>query len=361
MPGYALRVDFVWRQGVHVAGSGLWCDAPRAHDLCFLSSAQVFSAQGRAAFSRSAVLCSEQTWRLCQAVDKHATARSLLLSPPGRPFSLGNLRLELFPSGGMIGASSLWLRLPSGQTVIYAGAPNPAIDFSEAAGCEPLQVRAADTLVCHAPLAAVQTRLPPLIESRAALAQALASAKAESAVTVLLCPPLTMARVLCGLPEVQAEIAGKSLFAQTLVMQALHALHDEAAQHLRRPTRPLRGGSILLWPLTSTEPLPAISRLAHESAGGVRVYLCTGLGLVDEVAEACRASLLSSGLELSAVLPFPDVMDRDGLVRYVAATEARRVQLTTGFTDGLSSLMRRGRTRVEVAPLGPPRQLQLLA
>lgn len=361
MPGYGLRVDFVWRQGVHVAGSGLWCDAPRAHDLCFLSSAQVFSAQARAAFSRSAVLCSEQTWRLCQAIEKHATARSLLLSPTGRPFSMGNLRLELFPSGGMTGASSLWLRLPSGQTVIYAGAPNPASDFSEAAGCDPLQVRDAETLVCHAPLAAVPTKLPPLDQTRTALAKALVAAKEESAVTVLLCPPLSMARVLCGLREIQAQLVEKTVFAHARVTQALHALHDETAQLLRRPTRPLPGGSILLWPLPSTEPLPAISRLAHVSAGGVRVYLCTGVGLLEEVAEACRATVSASGLELSAVLPFPDVMDRDGLVRYVAATGARRVQLMTGFHDGLSSLLRRGRTHVEVAPLGPPRQLQLLA
>jgi hypothetical protein len=357
-------VDFVWRAGVHVEGSGLWFDAPRAHDLCFLSSAQAFVTHGRASVARSAVLCSERTWRLCQALDARAAARSLLLSPPGRPFSLGALRLELFPAGGLRGATSLWLRLPSGQTIAYAGAPNPNDAFSEAAGGEPMQLRSAETLVCHAPLATTDARLPSLEQAQQALWTEITHSRSESAVTVLLCPPVLMAKVLHDtLARAARDEASEAkwLFGDPRVQKAVSALgDDESAIRLRRFNRPLGSGQVLLWPLLTDDRLPPIARLAQEDVGGVRIFLCTGAGLLSEVEETCRKTLHASGLELTSVLPFPDVIDREGLLRYVKATDARRLYLTTGFSDALAAQLGHGRKGIEVAPLGPPHQLRLL-
>lgn len=357
--GTRCGVDFVWREGVHVVESGLWCDAPRAHDLCFLSSAQAFLTSERSAWQRSALLCSEKTWRFCQALDGRAQARSLLLSPTGRPFQLGTLRLELFASGGVSGASSLWLRLPSGRTVAYAGAPNPRADFSRAAGGEPMQVRSAETLVCNAPLASLAQSLPSLEEAAARLRDLIAEGQAAATVSVLLCPPLTMARPI-------VEILGSTgLHAHPQILRAVHAsqLLDPSSSTLPklvRHARALRGGQVLLWPLSTVNELPRLAQLLHADAGGARFFLCSGLGLLPEVAAACRAALDAIGHELSAILPFPDVMDRQGLIDYVAATEARQLYLTTGFSETLASLLRRDRKRVAVSPLGPPSQLVLL-
>ena len=127
-----------------------------------------------------------------------------------------------------------------------------------------------------------------------------------------------------------------------------------------RFTQALRAGQVLLWPLAMAGELPRLAQLVHPDAGGARFYLCSGLGLLSEVATACRAALDANGHELSAVVPFPDVIDRQGLVEYVAATEARQLYLTTGFSETLAALLRRGRHGVAVEPLGPPSQLPLL-
>lgn len=359
-------MDFVWRAGVHVTGSGLWCDAPRAQSLCFLSSAQVLHGLRQLGTQWDALLCSERTWRLYSSLTPQVIKpSSLLLSPPGRPFQLGTLRLELFPSGGLPGATALWLRLPSGREVAYAGAPNPSVAFAELRGCETMQVRPAEALVCHAPLAAVDSALPSLDEAWSLLRGALATAQAQSALVVLLCPPLSTAPALVSLLAEDQKTAELPLYGHPLVLRACKPGRPSAAasralgQRPRRFVRPLHGGAVLLWPLPTDEPMPPLTRLCGDFTPQVHVILCSGAALLPDVVAACRASLAASGLELRTTLPFPDLIDKDGLLRYVADAGARRLYLTAGYSESLAAALRQTRTPVQVEPLGPPRQLGL--
>ena len=110
---------FVWRDGVHIAGTHLWCDARRARTLSFVSHAgQPLPGPHRQ------LLCTERTLRLLSLGEKDAP-KDALQSPYSRPFSLGGLRLELFPSGYLPGAASLLLSLPGERKVAYVGDLNP--------------------------------------------------------------------------------------------------------------------------------------------------------------------------------------------------------------------------------------------
>jgi hypothetical protein len=78
-----------WRDGVHLTGTPIWCDARRRRGVCFVSSAENVGAD------HGQLIATPQTLALIGA--KHQ-----LGVPLHRPFTLGTLRLELIPSGRAI-------------------------------------------------------------------------------------------------------------------------------------------------------------------------------------------------------------------------------------------------------------------
>src|SRR5689334_22757699 len=78
-----------WRDGVHIIDTPLWCDARRAREACFVSSALIPEASRH----RQVIATAETIALLPEA------SRQSLAVTYGRPFTLGDARLELFPSG----------------------------------------------------------------------------------------------------------------------------------------------------------------------------------------------------------------------------------------------------------------------
>ncbi len=340
-----------WRAGVHIVGTRLWCDALRAHDLCFVSGVQALRRGGRTAVGT--LLCTERTHRLRQALGERAP-ESLLLSPVGRPFQLGTLRLELFPSGEGPGAASLWLKLPSGQCILYAGAPCAL----PAPGAEPMQVRAGEALVCAAPLAAYDGELPPRDTALQTLRELVGQAQADHAATVILCAPQSGAPTLWT--QLTADGAGPFVHAEVARVLSAHQQlgllpsTGEAPPALRRFSRPLGPGAVLLWP--AAIPLPAAARLQSPTARSLQVILCCGAALSPTVVSRARAAL-PAGATLAGAVPLADGLDQTTLRRYITDSEARTVYLTSGYTDPLATSLRQSGIHLE--PLGPPSQLPL--
>jgi hypothetical protein len=336
-----------WRAGVHIVGTRLWCDALRAHDLCFVSSTQGLRRRRDA----GTLLCTERTLRLRQALGEPVRApESVLLSPVGRPFHLGTLRMELFPSGEAPGAASLWLKLPSGQCVVYAGTPCA----QPAAGVEPMQVRAGEALVCAAPLAGLDGELPERATALGVLRDLVGQGQAAGAVTVILCSPLAGAPAIWS--QLQADAAVVVVHGE--VARALRAYAElgllPPSTAPRRYTRPLGPGAVLLWP--AAVPLPPAVRLQGPKARGLRVILSVGAAIAEAVVARAQAAL-PVGAELAGAVALADGLDQPALRRYIADSEAKVVYLTAGYSDGLAATLRR--TGVQLLPLGPPRQLPL--
>lgn len=383
-----------WRDGIHIEaqpGAEVWCDASRARDLCFLSSAQVLH-QLRLP---DALLCGERAWRFhCLLHPDTPPPPSLLLSPTGRPFQLGALRMELFPSGLLPGATSLWLRTQEGGQIVYAGAPNPVLRPT----CEAMQVRAADTLIVHAPLSLADVTLPSRSQALSALRAQIDQAAAQDEVTVILCAPLTTAPDLADAlsqPPAEESATGYplSLYAHAQIVRACAAYRDvgalpsvvpAGAPPLRRLRGPLLPGAVLLWPVPSPaaqpssggpsrpgaaaggiggsrgDALPAAATLLASSARGVRIVLCSAMAALPALRDRVDAQLAAQGLDLSAALLFPDAIDRAGLLQYVRDCGARRVYVTGGGGGGAAALAAQLGS-VSVAFLGPPSQLALFS
>jgi hypothetical protein len=117
-----------WRDGVHLTGTPIWCDARRRRGVCFVSSAENGGAE------HGQLIATPQTLALIGASDGQ------LGVPLHKPFTLGTLRLELIPSGRGFGAAALHVDM-GGHSVLYAGAIRGA------------DVRAADAVVVASPLA----------------------------------------------------------------------------------------------------------------------------------------------------------------------------------------------------------------
>lgn len=308
-----------WRGGVHVVGTPLWCDAPRGRDACFVSAADVPGAH-----RHRQLIATEATLKLLPERPRG----TVLATPYGRPFTLGNLRVELFPSGHAAGAASLAVDV-GGARVVHAGAIAPAR----------AEVRACDALVLDAMFAHPRYRFPPAEEVEARLAAWVAETTADGATAVLLARPLAcgpgLARLLAGRATLRAHRA----FVDTA--RRLRALGEELPP-LRRFEGTPAAGDVVLWPLEAAD--------ARAVAPGRRLRRALVDGHALDPAVVAR-------LGIDAAFPLADRAGHDELLEYARQAGAREVHLVGGPADELAAaLATRG---IAARPLGPPRQLSL--
>jgi hypothetical protein len=142
-----------WRDGVHLTGTPIWCDARRRRDVCFLSSADRVGRTGHGQLIGTAI-----TLALADA-----SGPGHLAVPLRQRFTLGTVRLELIPSGRGFGAAALHADV-TGKTVLYAG----AVRTSTGGVGDAAELRACDAVVVAAPYGESHHRFPPLAGAIAA-------------------------------------------------------------------------------------------------------------------------------------------------------------------------------------------------
>jgi len=136
-----------WRDGVHLTGTPIWCDARRRRDICFVSSAEALAGRGHAQ-----LIGTPATLALLAAKgDGH------LAVPPRQRFTLGTVRLQLVPTGRGLGAAALHADV-TGRTVMYAG----AVRTTSGGLGDAAEVRTCEALVVAAPFGEKHHAFPPL-------------------------------------------------------------------------------------------------------------------------------------------------------------------------------------------------------
>ncbi len=204
----------VWRDGVHLVGTPIWCDARRRRDVCFVSSADRIAAA-----EHGQLIATPITLALLASHAGH------LAVPLRRPFTLGTLRLELIPSGRALGAAALHVD-SRGRTVLYAG------PVRTTAGRDAAEVRASDAVVVAAPFGEPHHVFAPIDEVAGMLA-----AWAQAQLALGLTPVAVVDSALDGL-EVAARLAGHglALAASRSLREAAQRLANlEALPELRAP------------------------------------------------------------------------------------------------------------------------------
>ncbi|MBM4387889.1 MAG: hypothetical protein FJ088_09140, partial [Deltaproteobacteria bacterium] len=101
-----------YRNGIHLSQTIIYFDSANAEGMCFVSSAKSeFPARA------GKILCTGKTLMLLRAVNRNISALTAVYN---KPFSIGNLEIELFPSGFMPGAAQILVKI-EGRTVVYSG------------------------------------------------------------------------------------------------------------------------------------------------------------------------------------------------------------------------------------------------
>jgi putative mRNA 3-end processing factor len=333
---------FLYRSGVRLAGTVVACDAAAGGDLVFLSHAAVLGAHGRRALpqvggGRRQILATEATLALLGPVGERLRAQTLVV-PFGRPFALGDLRLEIFPSGFMPGAASL-LCERDGRRIVYSGPigqVGPGGD--DGAGAE---LRAADALCIDARFAAREIVFPERAAAEEALRR-IASDRSAGGAPLFLIEPPALAPVIAR----SLGAAGVPLRAHRTILDAVAAFRRVDPRSAYPPVQRFAGrlseNEALLWPADARAP----------SQGG-QVQMRPRVLVSPRAASAAARTRWSDAHRLT----FPQGADFAQLARYVEATGASEVALVGAPDDELAKLLRgRGLSAYRI---GPPRQIDL--
>jgi putative mRNA 3-end processing factor len=330
-------VLITWRDGIHIHGTPIWCDARRARDVCFVSCAHALSSA-----RHGQLIATAPTLALLDA----QAYGSQLSVPYGRPFTLGTVRLELIRSGHGLGSASLVADVGD-RRVLYAGAVNLRGGGPGGAA----DIRQCDTLAVAASYGDPRFRFPNLDEVVARVMDFVHEVTCAGGVAVLLVSSASKAMdVASRLGDLLA--AGPSGAGSTQPAFFAHRGYADAALRLRpaHPTLPrLRrwpgkppGGHVLLWPAQRRDalpgPLPAASRVA----------LVSGNALDSEIVTA---------LAVDTGFAWSNQADCEELIQYIDTSGATHVFLTGRFAEAL--VRRLGGSRRLFHALGPPRQMNL--
>lgn len=303
----------------------------------FLSHAEIAGplTSLRNPLTAAQVLLTPQSAALLEAAG-HPLGTRGLVTPYGRPFALGTLRVELFPSGRGPGAASLLCESALGR-IVFAGPVNLQ---PVAPGGAPAEVRPADAVCVDATFADPLLALP---STPAVLDQALSFAESTLAtgaqpVVLAACesPTLELARAL--------DAAGFTLRAHPsfLKLAAVHAQAGLGPPPLRRLGRTLGTKEVLLW-TPQARQAGALVSLPRPV-----VALVSGFATRPGVLERVGATV---------ALPLCGGASPADLLAYVDACGARQIGTVNDLEGRFAAHLReRG---FEAYPLGPPAQMTL--
>ena len=313
-----------WRDGVHLVGTVLWCDARRARDVCFVSSAERI---GRAGHGQ--LIATRETLAQLGAAPEH------LPIPYRRPFTLGTVRLELLPSGHAIGAATL-ITEHAGKRIAFSG----AIATHGAGLSQPATPPRCDVLVVDAPYGKPEHRFGKAEAHAAALLHWTreTTARGDAAIVLVTSPQKGLDVVHALSRNAALPIAAHPAIATAA--KRLGLLVPAAVAGVRGGRA--AAGRVLVW-LTRDVASAALTPTAKHVIA--RRALVSGLAVEP-------AAMRELGAELA--IAWSNSADRATLLDYIAQTGAKEIYLTGRCADIVASAVG-GHARV----LAPPTQMSL--
>jgi len=332
-----------WRDGVHLTGTPIWCDARRRRDVCFLSSADRIGRAGHGQLIGTPI-----TLALLGARDM-----GHLAVPLRQRFTLGTVRLELIPSGRGFGAAALHADI-TGKTVLYAG----AIRTGAGGVGDAAELRTCDAVVVAAPYGEPNHRFPPLA---AAIGATIEWTRAQLAAGRR--PVLFVDAPLDGL-EVASRLAadGLAIAGGRLLREAAQRIADLVARPQIIDGTVAIGRTITPRTMAAPDPgsgIPAIAAPGREPRAIVWLD-ADRAGLARSLGDHAFATALVSARAVDGVAGYDAgfgwaaAADRAQLLGWIEATGAREVFVTGACAEAIAGAVG-ARARI----IGPPHQMPL--
>jgi putative mRNA 3-end processing factor len=319
--------------GIRVSDSGLHLDATRRVPCAFVSHAHGDHIARHDRTIATPPTLALMRHRLGEPKRKRSEA---LPARPGTPFGLGELTLELFAAGHVLGSAQLRVSR-NGVALGYTG----DLCTEATLAAEPAAVMPCDVLVIESTFGLPRYVFPPKAETLAAIRRFVDDTLTDGDTPVLLGYALGKAQ------EILKYLA--DLGYPCRAHPVIHAVNRVYEEH--------------------GVALPGVRALGPEGAGPGEVVVCpphlTGSAAMRGVRRRRTAVLTGWAIDgtryfrgVDAAFPLSDHADFPSLVRYARATGAERVYTVHGHADGLAAALRRERIRAE--PLRELRQLELL-
>lgn len=330
------QAPITWRDGIHIAGTAIWCDALRTRDICFVSSAHAIANARHGQFIATAPTLA--------LLDPSGARGSHLSVPYGRPFTLGTVRLELIHSGHGVGGAGL-LATVDGYRILYCRDIDPNDGDGDGDGAES---RRCDALVLGAHYGHPGFEFPARDEAVLAVRDFVQETIDAGAAAVLLVSSASKAlqvarRLSASLAGRLADGIGPTFFAQRGIYDAAQRLagQRDGEPRIRRFAGRLPTGHILLWPMTRRAQLT-------QRGGRARIALVSGA--------ACDAALVGQ-LSVDTAFAWSDRADHDDLLQYIEKCRPTQVFLTGAYAESMSA--RHSRSARPWHALTAPRQIEL--
>lgn len=160
-----------FNNGIHIKGTGLWLDARKKTDLGFISHAHADHA-----VRHDQILATEETSRLFEHRYGKAKFHTLEYN---RPKKIRGAKLQLFPSGHVLGAAQILIEI-GGVRIVYTG------DFKlrRSLTAERAQVKRCDILIMESTFGRPQYVFPQPKDVYARMAQFVKQARSNREVPV---------------------------------------------------------------------------------------------------------------------------------------------------------------------------------
>ncbi|HET6410893.1 MAG TPA: MBL fold metallo-hydrolase [Anaeromyxobacter sp.] len=321
------------RGGLRVVNSTLHLDATRRVECAFVSH-----AHGDHFARHERTIATEATLALVRhrLGTPRRTMAEHLPAAPRTPFGLGELTLELFPAGHVLGSAQLRITR-DGVSLGYTG----DLCTEPTGAAEPAEVMPCEVLVLESTFGLPRYVFPPRDEIWASIRRFVDDALTDGATPILLGYALGKAQ------EILKHLVDRGYACRAHpVVQGVNQVYEKMGVALRgvRPLGPEGAGpgEVVVCP-------PHLARsAAMRGLRRKRTAVCTGWAL--------GGGRFFRGVD--AAFPLSDHADFPALVRYARATGASRVLTIHGEADALAAALRREGLRAE--PLREHEQLELL-
>jgi len=196
--------------GIHLKGTGLWFDSKKKVGLSFISNADIdkFTPPEK-------IIATHETIKF---LEKKVKRSVLLTCPFYRPFSLGNLQVELIPSGHMLGSAQIIVD-KSEKTLIYSG----DINLKELPTAESISIKHCNVLVLKCSFGLPEYIFPKFEESMKPLIKFIEAALSSDSTPILKVKAMGMAQdIIKALGESGFKLTlHKSIYDVTKIYEGL--------------------------------------------------------------------------------------------------------------------------------------------
>lgn len=321
-------IEFTYDNGIRLVGTDLWFDARKKVRLNYISSPNISPLPGH-----ERIIATPETIKF---LEKKISDTTVLSCPYNRPFTLGNLKIELIPSGYMLGSSQMVVEY-GGKRIIYTG--DLKLRYSSTA--QYIEIRRCDYLLLKCRYGISKYLFPPDNEVLDQIYQFIKESLYFNYTPVVIIEPYGKTQdLILYLHEKKLEVAVHRSILNVLRVYENFGYNFSNCQSMNLANVE---GKVLLVP-PNMKGTKLLDRIRKKRVSAVMGW---SLGIENEIMEFFNADF---------VFPLSNHAGYDELMQYIQIVNPEKIFLTGTYGMEFSRVLKN--QGYDAKPLDTPRQLK---